>query len=81
MPGAEPASIAQLVERSAFNRRVVGSSPAGGIMDITWKYRCSICGQLIHSDNMMDHTQRHKIAPDWRGAISYSRVDDVTTEN
>ena len=30
------ASVAQLVEQSAFNRLVAGSSPAGGIMENKW---------------------------------------------
>ena len=30
------ASVAQLVEQSAFNRLVAGSSPAGGIMKNVW---------------------------------------------
>ena len=30
------ASVAQLVEQSAFNRLVAGSSPAGGIMKNEW---------------------------------------------
>lgn len=45
-------------------------------MTITWKYRCSICGELVHPGNVQAHLKMEKEKPDWPGVMEWTRVDD-----
>lgn len=45
-------------------------------MEITWRYRCSVCGETFHPDEVAAHLEEEKAKPDWPGHVELTRVDD-----
>jgi hypothetical protein len=45
-------------------------------LKITWKYRCSLCGRLVHPDDVSKHTAEEREKPTWPGHMSWLRVED-----
>jgi hypothetical protein len=44
---------------------------------ITWKYHCSVCGQLVHPANLSAHLAEEKAKPNWPGHLTWTRVNDA----
>lgn len=44
---------------------------------ITWKYECSICGELVHPDDVVAHLEMERAKPTWPGFMQWTRVDDA----
>lgn len=47
---------------------------------ISWHYRCSLCGELVHPDNMVAHVKAERAKPTWPGHITWTWVDDPPEE-
>lgn len=42
---------------------------------MSWKYRCSLCKQLVDPDDVSKHMAEERAKPTWPGYMSYERVD------
>ena len=43
--------------------------------DYHWRYRCSICQEIIRPEDVRSHTEAEKAKPTWPGHMTWSRVD------
>lgn len=41
-----------------------------------FKYRCSICSELVRPDDIRAHTEQERAKPTWPGYMSWERVDE-----
>lgn len=42
-----------------------------------FNYRCSICKDLVHPDNVRNHTEEERAKDTWPGFMSWDRVDET----
>lgn len=41
-----------------------------------YRYRCSICGELVDPEGIALHLQAERDKPTWPGVLEWDRVDD-----